>query len=207
MPTSLKGKQSYISYSDVDLTKAVSAVKSGMSFGKAAAEFHVPKTTTIDRVNGRIKDGAKPGRPCELDDDLEKKVLEMVLKAADAGFPFTVKKLRASVGQLAKKLGLQTRFKIDVPGLKYWQGLKKRHPNVALRVAEALPQNRMSMINKKAVESYFNDLENLMDRLQLQEKPHRIWNMDETGKQFQHKPAKVIASRGQRSVSAKVSCN
>ncbi|GFO22224.1 pogo transposable element with krab domain [Plakobranchus ocellatus] len=73
-----------------------------------------------------------------------------------------------------------------------------------MRVAEALPHQRMTMLNKHV---YFKDLDKLITDLKLTAKPMNIWNCDETGIQFAHKPRKVVAEKGHRNVTARTSSN
>jgi hypothetical protein len=58
----------------------------------------------------------------------------------------------------------------------------KRHPDLSIRKPEKLTTARARMLNPVVVTNYFNDLDALLDKLDLKEKPDRIWNCDETGK-------------------------
>lgn len=77
---------------------------------------------------------------------------------------------------------------------------EKRHPEVALRKPEKLRTVRARMLNGCVVDKYFADLSKIVVNLDLQEKSENIWNCDETGKQLEHTPVNVIASRGSKSV-------
>jgi hypothetical protein len=55
--------------------------------------------------------------------------------------------------------------------------------------------------------NYFNDLDPLLDKLDLKEKPDQIWNCDETGKIFEHQPVKVIAAKEEKSVVGRTSAS
>jgi hypothetical protein len=61
----------------------------------------------------------------------------------------------------------------------------KRHPDLSIRKPEKLTTTRARMLNPVVVTNYFNDLDALLDKLDLKEKPDQIWNCDETGKNFQ----------------------
>jgi hypothetical protein len=41
--------------------------------------------------------------------------------------------LMAKTGHLVKNLRLNTPFKMDIPGKDWWNGLRKRHPEIAIR--------------------------------------------------------------------------
>ena len=42
---------------------------------------------------------------------------------------------------------------------------------------------------------YYDDLESILNKYQIKEKPHLIYNLDETGLQPEHRPPSVIASK------------
>ena len=45
---------------------------------------------------------------------------------------------------------------------------------------------------------YYDDLESILNKCQLKEKPHLIYNLDETGLQPEHRPSSVIASKSNK---------
>ena len=160
-------------YTKDDLVAAVEAVRSfGASFGEASKRFNVPKTTIADRISGKRGMIAKRGRKQDIPFDIEKDMVQKMLDAADKGFPLTKKSFLVQVARLVKRLRLQTRFRDGIPGNEYWVGVKARFPEICLRVAEALPSNRMKMVNREVVGKYFDDLGKLVHDLHLEERPH-----------------------------------
>lgn len=125
-------------------------------------------------------------------------IVKKVLDAASAGFPYTKSKLLAMIGRLLKRLKLETRFKNCVPGLMFWHKLRTRNPELRS------PHGRGTRDNTN---HYFDHLGRILQATGLLEKPHCLWNCDETGIQFQHKPQKVIAAKGTRAVSARTASN
>jgi hypothetical protein len=63
------------------------------------------------------------------------------------------------------------------------------------------------MLNPVVATNYFNDLDPLLDKLDLKEKPDQIWNCDETGKNFEHQPVKVIAAKEEKSIIGRTSAS
>lgn len=61
------------------------------------------------------------------------------------------------------------------------------------------------MLNPTVVNNYVNDLGKIMHDLNLTEKPKQIWNMDETGKQFEHNPVRVVARKGSKNLPGRTS--
>ncbi|VDI17643.1 Hypothetical predicted protein [Mytilus galloprovincialis] len=60
-------------------------------------------------------------------------------------------------------------------------------------------------MNKQKVEEYFQALEKVLTEKDISKKPKMIWNMDETGKSFEHDPVKVLAEKGTRNVPGRTS--
>jgi hypothetical protein len=90
------------------------------------------------------------------------------------------------IGQLAMRQDLKTPFKNGLPGRFYWTGFLSRHPEITLKKPEALSGIRPRAMNQQVVTNYFLDLEKLVDDNQLRQKPHLVWNADETGISFTH---------------------
>jgi hypothetical protein len=65
-----------------------------------------------------------------------------------------------------------------------------------IRKPEKTGTLRCRMMNRQKVEEYFKDLEAILTERNLFDKPKLVWNMDETGKSFEHDPVKVIAEKG-----------
>ena len=60
-------------------------------------------------------------------------------------------------------------------------------------------------MTRERIGEYCNDLKDVYDRFGLDKYPSRIWNMDETGINLSHKPSKVIAVKGSKTVQGKAS--
>ena len=83
----------------------------------------------------------------------------------------------------------------------------KRHRDLSIRKPEKLTTTRARMLIPVVATNYFNDLDPLLDKLDLKEKPDQIWNCDETGKIFEHQPVKVIAAKEEKSVVGRTSAS
>lgn len=198
-----KKAKTRVSYQKNDpsvMEQAVKAVQSGaLSLRKAAEKFNVHKSTLHDRVTKRVTIDAKPGRKPVLSNEIEKRIIKNVTESAEKGFGISRKQLLHRAAVLCKRNKI-TGFKNFTPSKHWWEGLKKRHPEVALRKPEKLGTVRARMLNGCVVDKYFADLSKIVVNLNLQEKPENIWNCDETGKQLEHTPVNVIARRGSKSV-------
>ncbi|XP_033730751.1 uncharacterized protein LOC117320202 [Pecten maximus] len=192
-----KSKNIYMQYTTEALDSAVSAVRSGhLSLRKASKKYAVPKTTLIDHVSGRIESGARPGRKPYLTPKVEEALVSKVISAADKGFGM-------SKSQLILCQSAQIPLQKNVPVDDWWRGLKRRHPELVLRKPERLSTSRIRMLNKPVIDSFFVDLNKVVTELNLQKKPHLIWNADETGKQFEHSPSNVCTKKGTRALQSR----
>ena len=81
-----------------------------------------------------------------------------------------------------------------------------RWPTLKLCKPRSLEWIRARNANPQIIDKYYNDLENTLTEHNLREKPHLIYNIDETGVTTEHKPTRVIAeasSKPQSIVSPK----
>jgi hypothetical protein len=146
--------------------------------------------------------GRKPALPKEV----ENKIVSTLKEAAKQGIRISRQQLLRRTGALCKRLRVSP-FKKICPSKDWWSGVKKkkRHPELSIRKAEKLGTSRAIMANSVVINNYFNDLENWLTSLDLNDKPCQIWNFDEMGQSFEHYPIRVIADKGSRNVVGKTS--
>ncbi len=80
-------------------------------------------------------------------------------------------------------------------------GLRPRHPELASRTADSLDRARVHGATPEAIEGFFKLYEALYTKHSLEEKPHLLYNCDETG--FGDKPRsreKVLCQTGRKHV-------
>ena len=70
----------------------------------------------------------------------------------------------------------------------------KRNPKLSIRKPQSLSQARAKAMSKPVVEKYFAELKSILDKYQLHDKPHHIFNVDETGITTEHKPPQIVSS-------------
>ncbi|XP_021369223.1 uncharacterized protein LOC110460570 [Mizuhopecten yessoensis] len=190
------------------MEQATIAVKNvSMSVRKAAAHFAVPKSTLGDKVSGRSDLVTSPGKAPVLPQNVEEKIVKTVITASKCCMGISCRQLFARTGALCKRLQVADAFRNGVPGKGWFRGLKKRHPELVIGKPEKLGNSRARMLNPGVVEKYFQDLGELITNMNLANKGHLIWNADETGKQFQHTPVKILSEKGTRNVVSRVSEN
>ena len=63
----------------------------------------------------------------------------------------------------------------------WWEGFRRRHPEVALRTAAPLSYARAVASNPDIIDAYYDLLECIFVDNDLLDKPSQIFNLDETG--------------------------
>ena len=80
----------------------------------------------------------------------------------------------------------------------WWEAFSKRHPQLCLRTAEKLSYAHLKATDPVILDAYFDLLERTLEEYELFDSPSRIFNCDETGLCYRHKPPAVVAVRGQQ---------
>lgn len=84
------------------------------------------------------------------------------------------------VGQFVSKNDVQTPFKYGIPREGWFFNFKKRH-NLSIRNPEPLEYARKKAAKDSLnIYGYFNLLKKVLVELLKEEKPDRIWNLDES---------------------------
>jgi hypothetical protein len=190
-------------YKAEDLQRAMTAVKGGLSLRKAEVEFGIPRSTISDRVMGKYEDGCTPGRPPVIPPKVEDDLVQKSMSAYQNGLGLSRHQLMVKAGQVCKTLKIRTPFKNGIAGKDWFNGLKHRHPEVALRKPAKLSTAR-SRLTDETTRAYFLELGSVLDTNNIQN-PSHIWNMDETGMSLEHTPQAVVAMRGARHIPGRVS--
>ncbi|KAB0790704.1 hypothetical protein PPYR_14850, partial [Photinus pyralis] len=116
-----------------------------MSIRRASAQFHIPKTTLIDKMKNKHKEGARPGAPTVLSSEEEQSLVEWILYLGRVGFPVTKGQLMESVAKLVASLGRPNTFKNGMPGRHWYEGFLARHTELSTRISQNLTQPRASI--------------------------------------------------------------
>ena len=170
---------------------------------QAAKEFSVPRSTLQKLLDGKTHIGAKPGKKPLLGNEIENRLVDYAVNRAAMGIGFGKKQFLDYATQLASKHKIK--FKAGKPSEKWWRLMKKRNARMRLRKPEPTAAVRHMCMDFKKVQHYFEALHGLLQKTGASECPKRIWNMDETGLQLEHKPRRVLAQKGVRYLHARTS--
>lgn len=197
-----RARPDYRKWTEEAMSAAVTDVKTnGLSIRKAAAKYSVPPTTLNNRTTGKIQEGAKWGRAPLLSKADEEGLLENAKKRAELGVGYSKHNFLRCASELAKRRG--AKFKRSLPSEMWWRRLKRRSPEFTLRTPESTSALRHQGMTRQRIQNFFAVLNDVYSSQQLHCKPMSIWNMDETGITMSHKPGKVLAQRGAKTVHGK----
>ena len=106
---------------------------------------------------------------------------------------------------LAYKYGMQKGKRMPenwkehkLAGEDWFTAFIKRRNEISIRKPEATSIGRATGFNRHNVNSFFDNLQTVMDRDHFE--PQSIWNVDETGITTVHKPEHVVGAKGEKQV-------
>ncbi|XP_053376521.1 uncharacterized protein LOC128547554 [Mercenaria mercenaria] len=190
------------------MIRAIAAIKSRrMSIRKAAKSHGIPKSTLERRVNGKVQIDAPPTRPPVFTEEQESQLVEYILEMENCGFGLTIRDICKLAFEFAIKLDVKHRFSVDKQkaGYDWYEGFMRRHKQLAIRKPEGLSAARAKMLNQNVVTAYFKLLSGTIEKCNLHTKGAQIYNVDETGMNTVHQPAKVIGQKGKKNIHSKTS--
>ncbi|XP_067283522.1 uncharacterized protein [Pseudorasbora parva] len=193
----MSGKKNY---SREMLDAALNAVKSGESVRSVSQKFGIPKSTLSDHKLGKSECGPHPNRALTLEE--EESLVNYIVWMADHGFPLTRTIVKCLALEIIKESSRKTLVNLET-GLSdnWWVRFKARHPDLTTRTPDSLDRARVLAATPEGIDNFFKLLVNIINLHSLQDKPHQLWNCDETG--FGDKPKsreKVICQKGKRHI-------
>ena len=170
----------------------------GVSVYKAAKTCGIPVGTLRDRTTlGRCDPNRhKSGRSPLLSSNEEAAFVAHVKQVAACGYGYTRREIAELAGETA--FFLKTKD-TSAPVLEKWvYDFLKRWPDLKITNATGLPMFRACTATRETMDNYYKELLFILQKYELLEKPHRIFNVDETGISSDHIPA---APQGHRSLA------
>ena len=164
----------------------------GFSVHKAAKKFNVPEQTLRDRVLGKINPTSF-GRDTMFTKEEEKSLVIHLQARAELGYGLTNTYTKKLAGEMAYELKKKTN---NNPMSNKWlyDFLKRWENDIASLKPRQLETPRAKHTTPEKVDTYFKNLQTVLEENDLLNKPQYIFNLDETGIQPEHKPANVIAN-------------
>ncbi|KAF9809932.1 hypothetical protein SFRURICE_002162 [Spodoptera frugiperda] len=111
------------------------------------------------------------------------------------GFGLTRAEVLDMVGEYIKQNNIPSSFKNGVPGKDWFVSFSKRH-HLSIKRPQAVEYARKTAMDPYIVFPYFDLLEKTIKELNLQDKPHAIWNLDETSFSKDPSKTKIVGVKG-----------
>ncbi|KAJ8048493.1 Jerky protein-like-like [Holothuria leucospilota] len=166
-----------------------------MSIRKAAWQCGVPIQTLRDRLERGVNQARPLGGDPLLSRSEEEGLVKHIEYLAKCGYPLT----RKDVINLATETAIFLKKRPQNAGnlsKRWFVRFMSRWPELRLAKAQKLSMKRAKATSDETVQSYFQELDRILTKYDIKNKPHLIYNVDETGFQMEHTPSKVVGPRG-----------
>ena len=185
----------------VIVRQALEDVRLGvLSLNRASKVYNIPYATLGDKLRGRRPIAASNRN--FLTDDEEESLSAWLIRMAKLGFG----KTREDVKDMAKRIldarQAKTRAKDNRPGKNWMNGFLARHEHVLSdRKPMSLGRER-AVVTASGIQKWFEEMKENLDAVDptLLNSPHRLYNADESGFQFEAHERKVLAFKGSKNV-------
>lgn len=184
------------------LSIAINEVQNGKSIRTAAKDHGIPFSTLQERLKKSVTCGPRLGRKSVFHSDQEASIVTHLKTLANMYYGLTPLQFRKVAFEFAEKLNIHHRFNTArrVAGKDWLEGFLKRNPSISIRKPEATSMNRIKGFNKTEVKTFFENLENVMEKFKFT--PNNIYNMDETGITTVQDTNRILAAKGQKRIGA-----
>ncbi|CAC5367642.1 unnamed protein product [Mytilus coruscus] len=150
-------RNKYRNYALEDIKNVVQMVENkSMSIRSASRQYNDPKTTIIDKLNGRSSLQARSGPNPVLYECEEEMLVHWVIDMAKIGYGQTKQQLLYTVKTILDHDGRKTPFKDFLPGKDWLYAFMKRHPEISTRTPQKLGKER-AVISWQKIKWWFED--------------------------------------------------
>ncbi|XP_053383253.1 uncharacterized protein LOC128549762 [Mercenaria mercenaria] len=191
-----KPKVSYRVYSPTSMSTALSEVKeTGEAIRKVAKKYGIPESSLRHKLSGRVNpEAVRSGPPALFTQEEEARLADHLKFTASVGYGYS----RSEVLDIATEyaIALGHRDKSNPLSFRWYEGFKSRWPDLNLIKPRGLEIQRAKATTVDCVRNYYTELGRILTKYDLNDKPERIYNVDEKGLSTTHKPPQVIAGSG-----------
>ena len=172
--------------------KALFEVNEGLSISKAAQKYDISFSYLQRRVSGTVEVTARNGPAPILREEEENTIVDYLKEMALRGMGLGPSDVMDLVQNFLQKEKRNNPFKDNRPGYKWYYGFMARHKDLIETRQETLLDYCRSKVTKEKMDNWFVGYNEFLSNLELLDKPHRVWNADETGFSMGSKAGKVI---------------
>jgi hypothetical protein len=161
---------------DQQLAATLRVVDQGVAVGTLASHYQIPRSTLCSHVTG-LSRGRKRGKVPILTVDEEQQLMDYIIQMQGLGFPLSLSQLKLKVALITQER--TTPFVHGILGAGWLRWFKRRHPELALKLAQGLDTNLARGLCLANINTFYNNLSELYERYKYP--PSNIWNCDESG--------------------------
>ena len=165
--------------------------RTGDAIRKAGRMFGVPESTLRRRLNN--PETQSVGHPTLFSGAEENELADHCRNMARLGYGYCRWQVLEMAGNMAKQTGRDIEPKKD-----WYYNFIKRCPDLSIQKPKKREISRVRGTTEVNVKNYFQELDIILTKYNLKNKPEQIWNIDETGITLDHNPPKIVATKGER---------
>ena len=193
-------------WSNQSMCLALEAVKEKRcSISQAVREYGVPYTTLHDRLSGKITHGINPCPRPYLSKCEENDLSTFLVEVAKAGYGKSRQQVLSLASNAAHDKGLLNSG--DKLSNGWYYRFINRNQQLVLRKGDPTANVRMDSVNKEIMDNYFSLLKDTLEKYDLLNNPSQIYNVDEMDMPLDHRPPKIVTTKGQKKVRCRTSGN
>ncbi|KAJ8910668.1 hypothetical protein NQ315_011186 [Exocentrus adspersus] len=193
-------------YSRETLMRAVADVQNGNKTVKGCSKFYsIPRTTLRHYLQGTrgkgvvAKAGSGGGGRMQLTIEQEQNLANLLKTMEKWGFGLCKQEVLDVVQVFIKRNAIKTRFANDRPGDEWFLNFRKRN-RLSVKKPQGVEYVRVNQTNPFTIYGFFDTLCQKVDELNLLNKPHLIFNCDETSFCSDPSKTKVVGAVGTKSM-------
>lgn len=185
------------SYSKSDLRTAIDNIVSGrLNYSTASKMYNIPRATLYAHFKGvRGMKSESMGRATVLQPDIEHRLSESLKIMEKYGYGLSRREVLDLVGDFLKTNKIKNSFKNGIPGEDWWLGFAKIN-NLSIKKPQIVEYSRKKVCDPFIIYNYFEILQKTIKELNLENKPDRIWNLDETSFCLDPSKTKCVGAKG-----------
>ena len=153
-------------------------------------------TTLRDRVDNRISVDTTSLGPSPLFNQMEEaKLVEHIKDIAYVGYGYTRSEILNITTDYAVHLGKRANDD-KVFSMNWFYGFISRWPKLRVIKPSSLSEQRAKCASEESLNNYFEELNKIIRKYDLVDKPKHIYNIEEKGLNTEYRPQNVVAAKG-----------
>ena len=125
---------------------------------EAARLYNIPVETLRRHASGMVLDGCKPGPSTILTEEEEQQFAAYLIDMADMGFGLSQYAVMEMAFTIVDKAQRKHPFKDGKAGRAWFEGFRRRHPNLSIRSLQPLSYCRALCSNQEIIDDFFGKI-------------------------------------------------